>query len=211
MLESSQSSPPVLGAHAHFEHHRENAGPGYASARFCSSKPNGSKGRLDGIRGSDVLPMRGRKVIECQENPSVFGQAISGLGVFLAVGRDEAVERLLCLLLRLGHPNGLKHRFSGFLRGLGQFVEDVGRFVHPAPLLSRLAEHFGQCLPKPQGAVANGQCGPLLQTSRFQVLKQLDPVRTPATLPRLRRTLCDLSRSRQSGSVCSFGHFPRGC
>jgi len=50
--------------------------------------------RLDGIAGTDVNPMLGRKVIERKQCLSILGQALGRFGVLRLIGGDKAIERI---------------------------------------------------------------------------------------------------------------------
>ena len=66
---------------------------------------NGGKGRLNGIRRSDALPVLGRKVVKGQQFLSVFLQAECGFRILRFIGFNEQVECLLGVCLRLGLPD----------------------------------------------------------------------------------------------------------
>ena len=90
------------------------------------------------IAGADALPVLGRKVEEGHEFVAIFLQAQCILGVFGFVGFDEEIESLIGIVLGLGLPNIVQGRFGFRLRKLGQAIEHIHRFVHPAALLPRL-------------------------------------------------------------------------
>src|SRR3954453_9578904 len=68
----------------------------------------GGKGALDRVRGPEVFPVFGGKIVECEQGLAILRQALSGPIVFQLVGCDEGVECGLGILVRLGHPDFLQ-------------------------------------------------------------------------------------------------------
>jgi hypothetical protein len=56
-----------------------------------------------GVGGSDVLPVLGREVVECQQHVAILGQLLDCPLVFDAVCFNKQIKGSRCFLLRLGH------------------------------------------------------------------------------------------------------------
>lgn len=56
---------------------------------------NGGKNALDGIGGSQMIPMFGGEVVERQQGILIFRQAVDRLGVFRAIFVDKDGNRHL--------------------------------------------------------------------------------------------------------------------
>ena len=65
----------------------------------------GGKGAFNRVRGAQVLPMRGRKVVAGKQCIAVLGQALGGLLVLQCVSLIEGVEGGLRLGSGLGQPD----------------------------------------------------------------------------------------------------------
>ncbi len=61
------------------------------------------------------------------------------------------------------------------LHCLGQFVEHIGRLMHPATLLFGLRVYFAQSLPEAQSAVSCCQLWAGRKPTRNQAIQQLKP------------------------------------
>ena len=61
-------------------HQRQATVDAIAVSGLCRSQPDGGKGRLDRVGRPEMLPVRGRKVVERQQPLAVCGQVIGGLG-----------------------------------------------------------------------------------------------------------------------------------
>src|SRR5438067_10104551 len=120
-------------------------------------------------------PVLGREVVEGKQRIAILGQAVDRVSVFDAPGFDEGVESDERLLLGLGHPDLLQRPLGLRLLALGQFVEDIGGFVHPAALATRLRPHFFERLPEAQRAVGDRKLGPDRKPAPLQVEEELAP------------------------------------
>ena len=62
---------------------------GEAALGALRPMPDGPKGRFNGIRGTQTLPMLCRVIIEYQQLLAVFLETQRGLGVFGFIGLDK--------------------------------------------------------------------------------------------------------------------------
>lgn len=69
------------------------------------------------------------KIVEDQQNVSIFGQAFASFRVLGSILLDKLIKRLLDVGLGLCLPDFMKIRFGFRLNALGHLVEDVGRLV----------------------------------------------------------------------------------
>ena len=95
--------------------------------------------------------MLGREIIECQQFIAVPEQAFGGIRVFRLEGVDEQIERGMCILAGLGLPYVMQHFLRLGLGSLGEIVQDIAGFVHPAPLLAGCRKNLFQRRPEPHG------------------------------------------------------------
>lgn len=150
--------PPSLGSRLHqLVDHRQAGGPRSAPLGLLRAEPHGGKGGLDRVGRPQVNPVLGGEVVEGQEHLPILRQALDCLGVFRLVGLHEQVERLVGVLLRVGHPDGVQLRLGFRLKPLGQLVQHVGRLMDAAALLPRVGPHLPHRLPEAQGPVADHQ------------------------------------------------------
>ena len=154
-----EPAPTFLRRIDQLEHHGERRLIREAALRPDRAVPHGGEGALDRVRGPQVFPVFGRKIIECEQGLAILCQALGGLIVFQFVGCDEGVERGLGVLARLGHPDLLQCSLGFRLLALRQFVEDVGGLVHPAALLACGRPQLAERLPEAKRAVGDGQFG----------------------------------------------------
>jgi hypothetical protein len=94
----------------------------------------------------------GRKIIKRQQVIAIFRQALGGLWILGFIGRQEKIESSFSSQATLGHPDLVQVLFAFGLQTLWQFVEHIGRLVHPATLRLRRA--------KPVKASATGKAIP---------------------------------------------------
>ena len=123
---------------------------------------------------ASVGPVLGRKVEEGHEFVALFLQAQCNLGIFGFVGFDEEIESLIGIVLGLGLPNIVQGRFGFRLRKLGQAIEHIHRFVHPAALLARLRVNFIQRGPEAHSTISYGQFG-CIHSAFFESEKNFPP------------------------------------
>jgi hypothetical protein len=71
--------------------------------------------------------MLGQKIVEGQQHLPVLRQAIRRFGILAFVGQQVKGER--CTGFVWSHPDGLEALFGLGLHALGEFVQDIGRFV----------------------------------------------------------------------------------
>ena len=158
-LGTSQQLPALLGAPGKLEHHRQDAGAGDATACLRRSQPHRRKRRFDRIRGPQVYPVLGRKVIKGQQGFFILIQALSRLRIFRLVSLHESIEGQVCVLARIRHPDLVQIRFGFGLQMLGQFVQYIGGLMHPAALYTGFTKHLRQRFPETQCPIADGKPG----------------------------------------------------
>src|SRR4051795_6830565 len=100
-------APAFLGGIDQLEHHRERRLVRQAALRTDCAVPDGGKGALDRVRGPQVFPVFGGKIVEGEQSMAILCQARGGLVVFELVGCHEGVERSRGVLAGLGHPDFL--------------------------------------------------------------------------------------------------------
>src|SRR5256886_4019046 len=102
-------------------------------------------------------------------------QALDRLVVFDAPGLDEGVEGCKRILLGLGHPDFLQRPLGFRLLALRQFVEDVGGFMHPAALATRLGPYLFERLPESKRAISDRELGANREPAPLQIEEQFPP------------------------------------
>ena len=163
-VRSVQPAPGSLGAEGEFEDHGGGGFPGETASGLGGAQPHRGEGRFDGVGGADVNPVLRWKIVENQQSITILGEAVGGLGILGLIGVDEEIESLPGLLPAFRHPDLMKTLLGLLLKGFGQFVEHVGRLVHPTALLARFAINLAQRRPKTQCAIAGGKFWPHLQS-----------------------------------------------
>lgn len=137
---SVETTPGFLCALDEFEHHGERGLVGQAALRADRSMTNGREGAFDRIRGPQMFPVLGGKIIECQQHVAIFFEAADSLVVFGFVKFDEMIKGRLGILARLGHPDVLQGGLGLRLDAFRQFVEHVRRLVHLSTAILPLRE-----------------------------------------------------------------------
>lgn len=155
-----QATPALLRYLGELEDHGQRRLVGGAALRSYGSMAHGGDGALDGIAGSQVLPMLGREVVEREERLAVLGQAGGRLIVLDGVALDESVERGLGVGPGVGHPDVLQGPLPSRLLAPGQFVEHVRGLVHPAALAARLGPDLLDGLPEAERAIRDRELRP---------------------------------------------------
>ena len=118
--------------------------------------------------------MLGWEVVESQQFIPILDQAFGRLRIFRLEGFDEQIERSMGILAGLGLPDVVKHLLSLGLGALGEVIEHIARFMHPAALLARGWKNLFQCRPEPHGPVTGGQLRSSEPTG-FEAEKHLAP------------------------------------
>ena len=67
MFETPQAAPAFLRTLAELKHQGQNRLAGHAAPRLSRPEPHGGKRRFNRIRGSNVLPVRSREIVEGQK------------------------------------------------------------------------------------------------------------------------------------------------
>ena len=88
MLEAPQAAPAFLRALAELKYQGQNCLAGHAAPGLSRPEPHCGKGRFNRIRGSNVLPVHGRKIIECHQRVPILEQAVRCLRVLGFVGSN---------------------------------------------------------------------------------------------------------------------------
>src|SRR5215211_2337420 len=170
-----EAAPAFLGGLGELEDHGECGLVGETSLGAHGAVADRCERAFDDVGCAQMLPVLGREVVEGKQRIAILGQAVDRLSVFDAPGFDEGVESDERLLLGLGHPDLLQRPLGLRLLALGQFVEDIGGFVHPAALATRLRPHFFERLPEAQRAVGDRKLGPDRKPAPLQVEEELAP------------------------------------
>src|ERR1700730_12828656 len=113
--------------------------------------------------------MLGGKIIERQQYVAIFLEAGNGFVVFDSVKRDEAIERRLGILARLGHPDVLQGCLGLWLNALRQLIEHVRSLVPPTALLAHLAPDLADGFPEAERTVRDDELGRQGETTALQI------------------------------------------
>ena len=133
------------------------------------------EGRFDWVGGSEMLPVLGWEVVECQEYVTIFLEALAGSVVLRAVLFQEVVEGLVGILARFRHPDFVDVGFRLWLNTLGHLVEDIAGLVEPTTLLGGFSEDLANRCPETESSIANCQLRSLLETSFLKIHEQFMP------------------------------------
>ena len=87
-----EAAPVFLGALDQLEHHGERRPVREATFGSDGSVADGRERALARVCRSQVFPMLGREVIECQQCSAILAQAFGSLVVLDPVAFDEGVE-----------------------------------------------------------------------------------------------------------------------
>ncbi len=158
-VSSVETSPRFLRALDELEHHGKGCFVRQTTFRTDRSMTDGRERAFDRIRGPQVFPMLGGKIIERQQYVAIFLEAGNGFVVFDSVKLDEVIEGRLGVVARLGHPNVLQRGLGPRLDALRRFVEHVPGLVHPAALLTRLLQTSPTAFQKPSAPSATTSLG----------------------------------------------------
>ncbi len=83
------------GGHNKFEDHQPGRGRGQRSLGSDGPVPHRCEHTFDGVRGSQVIPVLGREVVEGQQGVAILGEAFDCPGVLRPVFLSEDVDRSL--------------------------------------------------------------------------------------------------------------------
>jgi hypothetical protein len=106
-----------------------------------------------------VNPVLRGEVVERQQFVDVVGDLPGRLGSFRTVGLLERGDGLEGVLAVLGVVDVLEYLAGAGLGRRRQSIEDIGRFVNPAPLVAGFGEHLCEGFPEAERAVADGEDG----------------------------------------------------
>jgi len=95
-----------------------------------------------------MLPMHGRKIIEGEHLVFIFFQALHRLRILVHVGRNCDIKGFVSVLSGRRHPDFMQGLLYLGLNTLRQFIQDIGRFVNPTPLMAGLWINLAQGCPE---------------------------------------------------------------
>ena len=170
-----QSSPFLRRRLSELEHHRKACSPGAAAFGLAVTKTDGRERRFNRVGRPQVTPVFGWKVVERHQHVAVFLEAFACRCVLRTELFQEVVKRFVRIILCFGLPDFVQVAFRFGLNTLGHLVQNVGRLVNPAALLTSLWEHFADRRPEAQSTVANGNLRRQLQAALLEVDQQLAP------------------------------------
>ena len=103
----SVEGPPMFGGGApsgsgELEEHGQRGRSGAVAFGAAMTQADGGEGRFDRVRGSHMLPVFGREVVEGQEHVAAFLQAVGRFGT-LSRARPLRAQKLLPLSQVLGN------------------------------------------------------------------------------------------------------------
>lgn len=174
-LEPAQLAPAFLRRQCQLEYQAQQRIPGHAVLGPGGPMTDRGEARFDGVSRPNVNPVLGRKVVKGQQGRPVLDQLVHRLGILGAEVAHKAVERLSGLGFGFGHPDLMEARLGLALNGFWQFIEHMGRLVHPAALAAGVWPDLVQGRPETQGAVTDRQLRRRLQTACLQVLDDAAP------------------------------------
>ena len=89
-----------------------------------------------------MRPVLGWKVIEGQQDLSVFGQTLGRFWILSLIGFNKPVKGLIGIGFGLGSIDLPQGSFGLRLKLLGKFVEDIGGLMDPTSLRSGGGKYF---------------------------------------------------------------------
>ena len=171
---SGDAVPVLLCFEGELQHHRQRTLPREGTLHPLGAVTQGGERGLDGIRGADVDPVLGWKVIRGEQRVTVLRETVHGPRVFGAIFLVEESHRRFGRDPALGHPDLVQIDLGLSLGLRGQVVEYVARLVHPTALVTCRGEHLANRTLETEGSVANGELGGV-QTPALRVEQQLPP------------------------------------
>ena len=115
-------------------------------------------------------PVLGREIVERQKVLPVLAKTLYRARIFRAVLLQGQIERLVCRLSALRHPNLVQRILHLRLHRLRQLVQHIGRLVNPAALVARLGVRLRQNPPETQRSVTNGELRTFLRTRNLLIV-----------------------------------------
>src|SRR5688572_14006949 len=109
MREALQLAKALFGGERELEQQRQHRGARDTALGAIAAMTDGRERRLDRVRGPQVHPVLGRKVIEGEQRGTVLLQALGRLRVLRLKGRKKTVEGELSLTTRRRHPDLVQH------------------------------------------------------------------------------------------------------
>jgi len=157
MTSGRRSDPSILrhlalGRYHQLEGHGQPDFPARTALGPVRAVADRGEGALDRVRGADVLPALGRKVVKVEQDIAILRQLPHGL----RVRPPDIVQMSLGL------------RLHGFRHG----IEHIGGLVDPAAPLLGGAERLPRRRPEARGSVADGRFRGVGQTPTLEVEQQ---------------------------------------
>ena len=154
MIEPPESG---LGDHQDLPDQRAGAVDALVSLARGRSKPDRCEGRLDGIRGPQVLPVLLREAEEGHHPLPIPLERLDRLRMRLPIARCKSVAQPLGLGLGFGVDNPTQQVLRLGLQADRQLIQHVDELVIPAALLFDLREDLGESGPDPEMAICNDE------------------------------------------------------
>src|ERR1700758_2361739 len=120
-------------------------------------------------------PVLGREVVKGEQPFFVFLQALGRFWILRLVTGDELVVSCQSRFAGRRQVHFMDQLLSLALNTFGHFIEDIGRLMHPAPLLSYWAIFFLQSAPESKRTVADGQLRCAGKAQAFELPKHFTP------------------------------------
>src|SRR4051794_10461314 len=143
--------------------------------------PHGREDAFDGVRGSQVIPVLGREVVEGQQGLAILPQALDCPGVLRPIFLSEDVDRGLRRRAGFCAVDLAQVGLHSRLDGAGDLVQHVGSFVHPTALMASAGIDLLEGLPEPQRAVTDCDLGRDGEPASLHLDQELTPALS--TLP----------------------------
>jgi len=173
---TTEAAPVFLGALDQLEHHGEGRPVREATFGSDGSVADGCERALDRVCGSQVFPMLGREVIECQKCPAILAQAFGRLVVLDLVAFDEGVECGLGVDFGFSHPDFLQRTLGFRVLALRQLGQHVCSLVDPASLLAGFRPDLAERLPEAERTVGDREFRCDGQPAALEIEQQDAPV-----------------------------------
>jgi hypothetical protein len=104
-----------------------------------------------------MRPMLGRKVVKGKQDFFIFLQAFARFWEFALITGNELIVGCQSRLASWCQVHFMDQLLGLVLNALGHFIKDIGRLMHPAPLLGDWAAFFLQSDPEAKRTIADRQ------------------------------------------------------